>query len=80
VPIEGVLLSPLFVPHFTVGLGFLILAAQIGLARSLYDRRRLPRDPGSAIRAAQRLRLVAQSRSAAWSLQRPVLARRRCAS
>lgn len=29
--IEGVLLSPLFVPHFTVGLGFLILAAQIGL-------------------------------------------------
>ncbi|HEY2533149.1 MAG TPA: ABC transporter permease [Xanthobacteraceae bacterium] len=28
--IEGVLLSPLFVPHFTVGLGFLILAAQIG--------------------------------------------------
>jgi putative spermidine/putrescine transport system permease protein len=32
--IEGVLLSPLFVPHFTVGLGFLILAAQIGLART----------------------------------------------
>ena len=30
-PIEGVLLSPLFVPHFTVGLGFLILAAQVGL-------------------------------------------------
>jgi putative spermidine/putrescine transport system permease protein len=29
--IEGVLLSPLFVPHFTVGLGFLILAAQVGL-------------------------------------------------
>jgi putative spermidine/putrescine transport system permease protein len=33
-PIEGVLLSPLFVPHFTVGLGFLILAALIGLART----------------------------------------------
>ena len=32
--IEGVLLSPLVVPHFTVGLGFLILAAQIGLLRS----------------------------------------------
>ncbi len=29
--IEGVLLSPLFVPHFTVGLGLLIIAAQIGL-------------------------------------------------
>jgi putative spermidine/putrescine transport system permease protein len=28
--IEGVLLSPLVVPHFTVGLGFLILAAQLG--------------------------------------------------
>jgi len=32
--IEGVLLSPLVIPHFTVGLGFLILAAQIGLTRS----------------------------------------------
>lgn len=32
--IEGVLVSPLVVPHFTVGLGFLILAAQIGLTRS----------------------------------------------
>lgn len=32
--IEGVLLSPLVIPHFTVGLGFLILAAQIGLART----------------------------------------------
>jgi putative spermidine/putrescine transport system permease protein len=30
---ETVLLSPLIIPHFTVGLGFLILAAQIGLAR-----------------------------------------------
>ena len=27
------LLSPLVVPHFTIGLGFLILAAQVGLAR-----------------------------------------------
>lgn len=32
--IEGVLLAPLIVPHFTVGLGFLILAAQVGLMRS----------------------------------------------
>lgn len=32
--IEGVLLSPLVIPHFTVGLGFLILAAQIGWSRS----------------------------------------------
>ena len=31
--LESVLLSPLVVPHFTVGLGFLILAAQIGAAR-----------------------------------------------
>jgi len=31
--IETVLLSPLVVPHFTIGLGFLILAAQIGWAR-----------------------------------------------
>ena len=31
--IEAVLLSPLVVPHFTVGLGFLILASQLGLAR-----------------------------------------------
>jgi putative spermidine/putrescine transport system permease protein len=31
--LESVLLSPLVVPHFTVGLGFLILAAQIGMAR-----------------------------------------------
>src|SRR5262249_56045141 len=30
---ETLLLSPLVVPHFTVGLGFLILAAQLGLAR-----------------------------------------------
>lgn len=31
--IETVLLSPLVIPHFTVGLGFLILAAQLGIAR-----------------------------------------------
>jgi putative spermidine/putrescine transport system permease protein len=31
--LEMVLLSPLVVPHFTVGLGFLILAAQLGMAR-----------------------------------------------
>ena len=31
--IEGILISPLVIPHFTVGLGFLILAAQIGWAR-----------------------------------------------
>ncbi|HEY7661609.1 MAG TPA: ABC transporter permease [Xanthobacteraceae bacterium] len=31
--LETVLLSPLVVPHFTVGLGFLILAAQLGAAR-----------------------------------------------
>jgi putative spermidine/putrescine transport system permease protein len=31
--IEAVLLAPLVVPHFTIGLGFLILAANLGLAR-----------------------------------------------
>jgi putative spermidine/putrescine transport system permease protein len=31
--LETVLLAPLVVPHFTAGLGFLILAAQVGLAR-----------------------------------------------
>ena len=31
--LESVLLSPLVVPHFTVGLGFLILAAQVGASR-----------------------------------------------
>jgi putative spermidine/putrescine transport system permease protein len=31
--LEMVLLSPFVVPHFTIGLGFLILAAQLGLAR-----------------------------------------------
>src|SRR5271166_861377 len=31
--LETVLISPLVVPHFTVGLGFLILAVQLGLAR-----------------------------------------------
>jgi putative spermidine/putrescine transport system permease protein len=34
--IEGVLLSPLVIPHFTVGLGFLILAAQIGWTRTYF--------------------------------------------
>src|SRR5882762_3304975 len=28
--IEAILLSPLMIPHFTIGLGLLILAAQIG--------------------------------------------------
>ena len=28
---EGILISPLFVPHFTVGLGFLVLAVQVSL-------------------------------------------------
>jgi putative spermidine/putrescine transport system permease protein len=32
--IESVLASPLVIPHFTVGLGFLILAAQIGWTRT----------------------------------------------
>jgi putative spermidine/putrescine transport system permease protein len=31
--LEAVLLSPFVVPHFTIGLGFLILFAQLGLAR-----------------------------------------------
>jgi len=31
--IEGILVSPLVIPHFTVGLGFLILSSQIGLSR-----------------------------------------------
>lgn len=31
--IEGVLVSPLVIPHFTVGLGFLVLSAQIGWSR-----------------------------------------------
>ena len=31
--LELVLLSPLVIPHFTIGLGFLILAAQLGFAR-----------------------------------------------
>lgn len=32
--IEGLLLAPLVVPHFTVGLGILIMAAQIGVSRT----------------------------------------------
>lgn len=31
--IEGVLLAPLIIPHFTIGLGFLILAAELGATR-----------------------------------------------
>jgi putative spermidine/putrescine transport system permease protein len=31
--LEQILLAPLVVPHFTVGLGFLILAAQVGASR-----------------------------------------------
>jgi len=31
--IETILVSPLVIPHFTVGLGFLILAAELGMAR-----------------------------------------------
>src|SRR6516165_9105180 len=32
--LEGVLVSPLFVPHFTIGLGFLILAVQVNLVNT----------------------------------------------
>ena len=32
--IEGILLSPLVIPYFTIGIGFLILAGQVGLART----------------------------------------------
>ena len=31
--LEGVLLSPLVIPHFTIGLGLLMLSAQTGIAR-----------------------------------------------
>ena len=41
--LEAVLLSPLVIPHFTVGLGFLILAAQIG-----WNARRHGMRPGSS--------------------------------
>jgi putative spermidine/putrescine transport system permease protein len=34
--VEAVLLSPLVIPHFTVGLGFLILAAEIGWNRTYF--------------------------------------------
>jgi putative spermidine/putrescine transport system permease protein len=34
--VETVLLSSLLVPHFTIGVGFLILAAQLDLARSYF--------------------------------------------
>ena len=58
---RGLLLAPLVVPHFTVGLGLLILASQIGAARS-YARDHLPRHAGAAVRAAQGLYLAAKSR------------------
>jgi putative spermidine/putrescine transport system permease protein len=32
--LESVLLSPLFVPHFTIGLGFLVLAVQMNLVNT----------------------------------------------
>jgi putative spermidine/putrescine transport system permease protein len=32
--LEAILLSPLVVPHFTIGIGFLIFAAQIGMTRT----------------------------------------------
>lgn len=32
--LEGILLSPLFVPHFTIGLGFLTLAVQMNLVNT----------------------------------------------
>ena len=63
--IEGLLLAPLVVPHFTVGLGMLILAAQIGAVAHLLAGDRLPRGPGAALRAALGLYLAAQSRPAA---------------
>ena len=75
--IEAVLLAPLVVPHFTVGLGFLILAAQLGADARLRGGHRLPRRPGAAVRAAQRLHLAAQSRSSAWSSPPRASARRR---
>ncbi|KAA0018208.1 ABC transporter permease [Salinicola corii] len=31
--LEGILLSPLFIPHFTIGLGLLMLVAQLNLGR-----------------------------------------------
>jgi putative spermidine/putrescine transport system permease protein len=33
--LEGLLLAPLMIPHFSIGLGMLILAAQLGAARSV---------------------------------------------
>ncbi|MGE0239675.1 MAG: ABC transporter permease [Parvibaculaceae bacterium] len=32
--VEGILLSPLVIPYFTIGIGFLILAGRVGLART----------------------------------------------
>ena len=31
--LEGILLSPLFIPHFTIGLGLLMLVSQLNLGR-----------------------------------------------
>ncbi|WP_428944044.1 ABC transporter permease [Pantoea sp. FN060301] len=31
--LEGILLSPLFIPHFTIGLGLLMLVSQLGIGR-----------------------------------------------
>ena len=63
--IEGVLLSPFFVPHFTVGLGFLILAAQVGLVSTYALVVVCHVILRSSIRTAQRLYFAAQPRSAA---------------
>ena len=63
--IEGLLLAPLVVPHFTVGLGMLIFAAQIGDDAHVHRRDRLPGHSGPAVCASQCLYFVAQPRSAA---------------
>jgi ABC-type spermidine/putrescine transport system, permease component II len=68
--LETVLLSPLVVPHFTIGLGFLILAAQVGFGARLCGGRRLPRGARAAVRAAQRLHLTAQPRPAPGARRR----------
>ena len=74
--IETVLLSPLVMPHFTVGLGFLIIAAQLGLARGFATVIAAHVVLVLALRAAQRLRLAAQSRSDGSSWRPPASARR----
>ena len=52
------------------GSAFSSSAAQIGLTRGFRRSRRLPCDPGAAVRAAQRLHFAAQSRSAARACRR----------